>query len=73
MNNRNEFKIIIDDSFEDLRIDKLLAISPFMGGSEANASDEGSANGLSRSFIKKLIHILYTCRLHTIVISEMFW
>ena len=55
MNNRNEFRIIIDDSFEDLRIDKLLAISPFMGGSEANASDDGSANGLSRSFIKKLI------------------
>ena len=55
MDNRNEFRIIVDDSFEDLRIDKLLAISPFMGGSEANASDDGSANGLSRSFIKKLI------------------
>ena len=55
MDNRNEFRIIIDDSFEDLRIDKLLAISPFMGGSDTNSSDDGSANGLSRSFIKKMI------------------
>ena len=55
MDNRNEFRIIIDDSFEDLRIDKLLAISPFMGENETNTSDDGSANGLSRSFIKKMI------------------
>lgn len=55
MENGNVFKIIIDDSFEDLRIDKLLSISPFMGDRDSNSSAESSANGLSRSFIKKLI------------------
>ena len=61
----NEFKIIIDDSFEDLRIDKLLAVSPFMGDKKQDArndfpkgkeNDENSyINGMSRSFIRKMI------------------
>ncbi|MCR5205478.1 MAG: RluA family pseudouridine synthase [Lachnospiraceae bacterium] len=44
-----EIKIITDESFEDIRIDKLLAITPFSG----EKSSEGE--GMSRSFIKKLI------------------
>ena len=65
MGQANLYKIIIDDSFEDMRIDKLLAVTPFMGGSEArtieNSGDDASqtggqyVNGLSRSFIRKLI------------------
>lgn len=42
-----EFKIIIDESFEDIRIDRLLAETPFLGA--------GDGEELSRSFIKKLI------------------
>ena len=42
-----EIKIITDESFEDIRIDKLLAITPFSG--------EEAGGGLSRSFIRKLI------------------
>ena len=44
-----EIKIITDESFEDIRIDKLLTITPFSG----EKSSEGE--GMSRSFIKKLI------------------
>ena len=45
-----EYRIVTDESFEDIRIDKLLAITPFMG------NDPGSEEqGLSRSFIRKLI------------------
>ena len=43
----NEFRIVIDESYEDIRIDRMLAETPFMG-TESGAE-------LSRSFIKKLI------------------
>lgn len=41
------YKIVVDEGFEDIRIDKLLAVTPFMG--------DGNTKGLSRSYIKKLI------------------
>lgn len=40
-------KIVIDESFEDIRIDRMLAETPFLGAE--------SGTELSRSFIKKLI------------------
>jgi len=42
-----EYRIVVDESFDDIRIDRLLAITPFLGA--------GSDRELSRSFIKKLI------------------
>jgi 23S rRNA pseudouridine1911/1915/1917 synthase len=42
-----DFKIVLDESFEDIRIDRLLAETTFLG---AEGGEE-----LSRSFIKKLI------------------
>ena len=42
-----EFRIIVDESFEDIRIDRMLAETPFLGAEDGDK--------LSRSFIKKLI------------------
>ena len=52
----SEYKIIIDDSFEDLRIDKLLAVSPFMGDTKQDSANDENLN-TEKGYIKSIENV----------------